>query len=181
MYKLRCTIPNLTWTCCSCPEQKEAEGSYNWSFPKSQPLSVLINTSRGHRTPSSLCRRPWLPEILVLHQQIVNEVQSRTGSACNTTCRGWDEHHLCPKNKGQSQTPGSPTAQVQMGIKSAPRQLPTTGETGWRGPRQNPQMAKSSWPQGRNREPYRRSPRSKPPNTLVPTQHPQEAWRGPKM
>ena len=34
MYKLRCTIPNLTWTCCTCPEQKEAEGSYNWSFPK---------------------------------------------------------------------------------------------------------------------------------------------------
>ena len=34
------------------------------------------------------------------------------------------------------------------------------------GTRQDPKMAKSSWPQGRNRG--LRSPRSKPPNTLVP-------------
>ena len=53
-----------------------------------------------------------------------------TGSACNTTCRECGEHHPCPQNKGQGQTPGSPTAQVQVGIKSAPRQIPTTGETG---------------------------------------------------
>ena len=45
----------------------------------------------------------------------------------------------------------------------------------------DPQMAKSSWPQGRNWGLYHGSLRSKPPNTLVPTQHPQEAWRGPKM
>ena len=31
------------------------------------------------------------------------------------------EHQLCPQNKGQGQTPGSPTAQVQVGIKSAAR------------------------------------------------------------
>ena len=48
-------------------------------------------------------------------------------------------------------------------------------------PRQDPQMAKSSWPQGKKRRLYHRSPRSKPPNKLVTTQHPQEAWRGPKM
>ena len=58
-----------------------------------------------------------------------------TGSACNTTCRACGEHHPCPQNKGQGQTPGSPTAQVnQVGIKIAPRQIPTAGETGWRGP-----------------------------------------------
>ena len=34
---------NLTWTGCTCPELKEVEGSYNWSFPSSQPLSVLTN------------------------------------------------------------------------------------------------------------------------------------------
>ena len=38
---------------------------------------------------SSLCQRPWRQEILELHQQTVNEVQSGTGSACNTSCRGW--------------------------------------------------------------------------------------------
>ena len=37
---------------------------------------------------------------------------------------------------------------------------------------QEPQMAKRSWPQGRNRGLYHRNPRSKPPNALVPTQHP---------
>ena len=34
---------NLTWTGCTCPELKEVEGSYDWSFPSSQPLSVLTN------------------------------------------------------------------------------------------------------------------------------------------
>ena len=42
--------------------------------------------------------------------------KSGIGSACNTTCRGWRKYYLCPQNKGQ--TPGSPTAQVQVGIKS---------------------------------------------------------------
>ena len=77
--------------------------------------------------------------------------------------------------------PGSPTAQVQVGIKITARQITIAGETGWRGPRQDPQMAKRSWPQARNRGLYHRSSRSKPLNTLVPTEHPQEAWRGPKM
>ena len=163
------------------PRTEDVKGSYNWSFPTSQPPSVLINTSGRRRHPPTLCQRPWRQETLVLHQQTVYEVQSGTGSACNTTCRGWGEHHPCPQNKGQGQTPGSPTAQVQVGIKSAPRQIPTTGETGWREPRQDPQMAKSSWPLGRNRGLYHRSPRSKFLNRLVPTQHPQEAWRGPKM
>ena len=45
-------------------------------------------------------------------------------------------------------------AEDQLGIKSAPRQIPTTDETGLRGPRQDPQMAKSSCPQGRNRGLY---------------------------
>ena len=35
------------------PILKEVEGSYNWSFPTSHPLSVLINTSRRRRTLSS--------------------------------------------------------------------------------------------------------------------------------
>ena len=61
-------------------------------------------------------------------------------------------------------TPGSPTAQVQVGIKVTARKITTAGETGWRGPRQDPQMAKSSWPQARNRGLYHRSPRWKPPN-----------------
>ena len=55
------------------------------------------------------CQRPWRQEILVVHQQIVNEVQSGTWSACNTTCRGWGEHLLCLQNKGHGQTPGSLT------------------------------------------------------------------------
>ena len=42
-------------------------------------------------------------------------------------------------------------------------------------------MAQGSWSQSRNRGLYQRSPRSTPPNMLVPTQHPQEAWRGSKM
>ena len=111
---------------------------------------------------------------------ISSEVQSGTGSACNATWRGWGEHHLCQQNKGQGQTPGSSTPPVQVGIKSAPRQIPTAGETGWRRPRQDPQMAKSSWPQGRNWGLYHRSSRSKPSNTLAPTKHLQEAWSGPK-
>ena len=81
--------------------------------------------------PPPLCQRPWRQEILVLHQQTVNEVQSGTGIACNTTCRGWGEHNQCPQNKGQGQTPGSPTAQAQLGVKIASRQIPTAGETGW--------------------------------------------------
>ena len=161
----RCTTPNLTWTGCTCPEPKEVEGSYNSGFPTRRPLLVLINSSRRRMTPPPLCQRPRRQEILVLHQQTVDEVQSGTGSVCNTTCREWGEHHLCPQNStGQGKTPGSPTAQVQVDIKSAPRQIPTTGETGWRGPRQDPQMAKSSWLKGRNRGLYHRSSRSKPPN-----------------
>ena len=35
------------------PILKEVEGSYNWSFPTSHPLSVLINTSRRRRILSS--------------------------------------------------------------------------------------------------------------------------------
>ena len=128
MYKMH--HPNLTWKGCNCLELKDVEGSYNWSFPTSKPLSVLINTSGDAGYPPPLCQRPWRQEILVLHQQTVSDVQSVTGSACNTTCGGWGEHHLYPQNKGQGQTP----AQVQVGIKSAPRQITTTGETGWRGP-----------------------------------------------
>ena len=54
---------------------------------------------------------------------------------------GWGEHLLCLQNKGQGQTPGSPTAQVQVGIKSAPRQIDTVAERGWREPRQAPLLA----------------------------------------
>ena len=80
----------------------------------------------------------------------------------NTTCRGGGEHHLCPQNKGQGKTPGLLIAHAQLEIKSATRQIPTTGERGRREPRQDPQIAKSSWPQGRNRGIYHRSLRSKP-------------------
>ena len=93
------------------------------------------------------------------NQQTVYEVQSGTGRACL--------YHL----QRMRRTPPKP---------AEPRPSPTAGERGgWT--KKKPQMAKSSWPQGRNREFYHRSPRSKPTNTLVPTQHPQEAWRGPNM
>ena len=94
---------------------------------------------------------------------------------------GWGEHLLCLQNKGQGQRPGSPTAQIQVGIKSAPRQISTVAERGWREPRQAPLLAKSSCPQGINGGLYHCSRKSKPPKTLVSIQHPHEDWRGPKM
>ena len=177
----RCTTPNLTWTGCTCPELKEIESSYNWSFPTSQPLSVLMNTFRRRRTPSST-----LSKTMTTGNPWTSSADSQWSSVGNWECLQYQLqrmslHHLCPQNKGHGQTPGSPAAQVQVGVKSAPRQIPTTGETGWRGPRQDPQMAKSRWPQRSNRGLYHRSPRSEPPSTLAPTQHPQEAWRRPKM
>ena len=56
MYKMH--HPNLTWKGCNCLELKDVEGSYNWSFPTSQPLSVLINTSGDAGHPPPLCQRP---------------------------------------------------------------------------------------------------------------------------
>ena len=76
-----------------------------------------------------------------------------------------------PMPAEQRARPNTRVAHVQLEIKSAPRQILTTGERGQRGPRQDPQMAKSSWPQGRNRGIYHGSLRSTPPYTLVPTQH----------
>ena len=86
--RTRYTTQNLTWTGCTFPELKVVEGSYNWSFPASQPLSVLINASRRRRTPSSTLSKTMTTGNPCTHQQIVNEVQSGTGSACYTTCRG---------------------------------------------------------------------------------------------
>ena len=82
------------------------------------------------------------------------------------------------RTKAKAKHHGHQQLRPRVGIKSPPRQIPTAGETGWRWPRQDHQMAKSSWPQGRNWGLYHRSPRSKPPSQLVPTQHSLEAWRG---
>ena len=108
------------------------------SIPTSQPLSVLINTSRRRRTSTST-----LSKTMTAGNPCTPSADSQwssfagTGSALNTTWRRWDKHHLCPQNKGQGQgqTPGLLTAQVQGEIKSTPWQIPTIGETGWRGPR----------------------------------------------
>ena len=48
-------------------------------------------------------KRPWRPEVLVLHQQTVNEIYSGIGS---TTCRGWGEYHLSCRTKAKAKHQG---------------------------------------------------------------------------
>ena len=148
---------------------------------KTAPIGLDINTSRRRRKPSSP-----LWKNMTTGNPFNPSADSQWSSVGNQDCLqyhlwGWGEHLLCLQNKGQGQTPGSPTAQVQVGIKSAPRQIATVAERGWREPRQAPLLAKSNCPQGINGGLYHCSPKSKPHKTLVSIQHPHEDWRGPKM
>ena len=148
---------------------------------KTATIDLDINTSRRRRKPSSP-----LWKNMTTGNPFNPSADSQWSSVGNQDCLqyhlwGWGEHLLCLQNKGQGQTPGSPTAQVQVGIKSAPRQIATVAERGWREPRQSPLLAKSNCPQGINGGLYHCSPKSKPPKTLVSIQHPHEDWREPKM
>ena len=149
--------------------------------PKSS-IRKLPNTSRRRRTPSST-----LSKTMTTGNPCTPSADSQWSSVVNWECL---QYHL----QRMRRTPPMLAAQ---------RPRPNTRVTNSSGPSWNqkrstvknpqqvkqvdvnqdkdPQIAKSSWPQGRNWGLYHRSPRSKLLNTLAPTQHPQEAWCGPKM
>ena len=97
MYKMH--HPNLTWTGCTCLELKAVEGSHNWSFNLSHPLSVLINTSRRRRTPSSTLSKtmttgnPCTPS---------TEDEVNTTYACRTKAKAKHQGRQQLRSKGES-------------------------------------------------------------------------------
>ena len=138
--------------------------------PKSS-IRKLPNTPRRRRTPSST-----LSKTMTTGNRCSPSADSQWISVGNWECL---QYHL----QRMRRTPPMLAAQ---------RPRPNTRVTNSSGPSWNqkrstenthqvkqvdvnqdkdPQMAKSSWPQGRIWGLYHRSPRSKPSNTLAPTQH----------
>ena len=124
---------------------------YNWSFPTSQPPSVLINTSRRRRTPSST-----LSKTITTGNPCTLSADSQWRSVGNWECL---QYHLQRKRANTTHVRRTKAKAKHQGRQQLKSQWESNALHGKypqrvkqvRGPRQDPQMAKSSWPQGRNR------------------------------
>ena len=139
------------------------------SFATRRPLSVLINTftllhfvkdPHDRKSLYSISRQS-----MKFNRELGVPAIPPAEDEANTT------HAL--RTKAEAKHQGRQLLRLKLESKSLHGKYPQRMKQA--GTRQDPQMAKSSWPQGRNRGLYHRSPRSKPPNTLVTAQHTQEA------
>ena len=129
------------------PRTEGGGGLVQLELPARRPLSVLINNSRRRRTLSST-----LSKTTMTGNPCTPSADIQWNSVGNWECLQYYLQRMRRTPPMLAEQRSRP--KVQVGIKSAPRQIPTAGETGWRGPRQDPQMAKNSWPKGWKRGLY---------------------------
>ena len=91
-----------------------------------------LEISEGDRVQHSLkekIQKEYYPRIRMVLKSELNS-PTKLGVPVLPPAEDGANNSYARRTKAKGKTPGLPTAQVQMGIKSAPRQIPTTGETG---------------------------------------------------